>query len=84
MNSRIVQFLGRISYSFYLVNWLALMGTSTVILRTHFADIYGGYSALILGMICSIMLSLILGYLLHLTVEQPATSLSRYLGSKSA
>ncbi|OYY03866.1 MAG: hypothetical protein B7Y73_05760 [Acidocella sp. 35-58-6] len=80
MNSRGVQFLGRISYSFYLINWLCVMGTTQAIIHSGMIAYYGVLPAALLLTAVSTLMSLIGAYWLYVTIEKPAVRLSRYLG----
>ncbi len=80
MNGRGVQFLGRISYSFYLINWLCVMGTTQAIIHSGMIAYYGVLPAALLLTAVSTLMSLIGAYWLYVTIEKPAVRLSRYLG----
>ena len=80
MNSRGVQFLGRISYSLYLINWLCVMICAQAITRSGMIGYYGILPAALLLTAISTLMSLIGAYWLYISVEQPAVRLSRYLG----
>jgi peptidoglycan/LPS O-acetylase OafA/YrhL len=84
MNSRIVQFLGRISYSFYLMNWLSIMVMGSLVIHSAIPERYGVFAAIVVLIFGASTCSIVLGSLLHVAVEQPAVGLSRYLASRSA
>ncbi len=82
MNSRVIQFFGRISYSFYLMNWLAVMGAGALVMRMRLADSQGAFAAVLIAACGSVLAGIGLGYLLHIMVERPSVAWSRYLGTK--
>jgi len=79
MNLRLVQFLGRISYSFYLLNWLAVAGIGGLLMHSALPAQAGMLPCVLLLTFLSTLLSVLLGYLLHICVERPATALSRHV-----
>jgi peptidoglycan/LPS O-acetylase OafA/YrhL len=82
MNGRVIQFLGRISYSFYLMNWLVVMGAGALVMRLRLSDSHGAFTAVLIAAGASVLAGIGLGYLLHIMVERPSVALSRYLGTK--
>jgi peptidoglycan/LPS O-acetylase OafA/YrhL len=84
MNGRTIQFLGRISYSFYLMNWLSVMVIGSLVIHSEIPGRYGVFAAILVltGGACAC--NIVLGSLLHILVEQPSVGLSRYLASRSA
>jgi peptidoglycan/LPS O-acetylase OafA/YrhL len=77
-----VQFLGRISYSFYLINWFVIRGIGGLALSSHLAQRVGIPAAVVLITCLSIIAGLAAAYLLHIVVEKPSVALSRALGRK--
>jgi peptidoglycan/LPS O-acetylase OafA/YrhL len=82
MNSPVVQFFGRISYSFYLMSWLTITAIGELILRTDSITRHGAAAILLAALPCCTLIGIGLAYLLHIAVEQPSVALSRYLGMK--
>lgn len=79
-----VQFLGRISYSFYLINWLFVRAVGDVALKSDFAARFGLANAVLLITALSTIACLAGAVLLHIAVEKPSVALSRALGAKRA
>jgi peptidoglycan/LPS O-acetylase OafA/YrhL len=84
MNSWIIQFFGRISYSFYLMNWLSVMAIGSLVIHSEIPGRYGVFAAILVLTGCSCACNIVLGSLLHIMVEKPSVGLSRYLASRSA
>src|SRR6516165_845936 len=82
MNSPAVQFFGRISYSFYLMSWLTVMGLGGLTLPTDAITRHGLTAILLAALPCCTIAGIGLAYMLHVAVEQPSVALSRYLGMK--
>ncbi len=79
-----VQFLGRLSYSFYLIDWLAVRTAGSAVLYLGIAPRYGLGAALAVITVVSTAAGLCMASVLHVAVEQPAVALSRYLGRRAA
>jgi peptidoglycan/LPS O-acetylase OafA/YrhL len=75
-----VQFLGRISYSVYLISWLAALGLGQSMLMHNLPARIGLLACLALLILGSAGLALLLGLALHTAVERPAVAWSRRLG----
>lgn len=82
MNSPVVQFFGRISYSFYLMSWLTIIAVGELILRTDSITRHGAAAILLTVLPCCTLTAIGLAYLLHIAIEQPSVALSRHLGTK--
>ena len=82
MDSRAIQFLGRISYSFYLVSWLSIVTVGGLISNSAMVAHHGDIFTLCVGVPCVTAAGVALAYLLHVAVERPSVALSRYLGAK--
>jgi peptidoglycan/LPS O-acetylase OafA/YrhL len=84
MRSRLIQFFGRISYSFYLINWLAVMSVGGLILRSRVIDQLGAFTTIWLVMLGSFAVNIVLSYVLHVLAERPSVALSRKLAAPRA
>jgi peptidoglycan/LPS O-acetylase OafA/YrhL len=84
MNSRIVQFFGRISYSFYLMNWLSVMAIGSLVIHSGIAEHDGVFAAILILTGGAAACNIVLGLFLHVVAEQPAVGLSRHLAGRSA
>lgn len=82
MNSPVVQFFGRISYSFYLMSWLTIIAIGELILRTNSLTRHGAATILLAALPCCTLTAIGLAWLLHVAIEQPSVALSRHLGTK--
>lgn len=76
---RWLQYLGRTSYSLYLVHWMA--GIATLIIVQRFGD--GSPTALVAGVVMALVVSLIAADLLNRAVEGPAARLAHRLRPKA-
>jgi peptidoglycan/LPS O-acetylase OafA/YrhL len=74
-----VQFLGRISYSIYLISWLAALALGQLMLGHDLPGRIGLPACLALLILGSAVLALLLGLALHNAVERPAVAWSRRL-----
>ena len=75
-----VQFLGRISYSLYLIHWLAVRWLGQAMLASHLAVQIGVATCVMLLVPAAAGLSVLFAMALHAVAERPATSWSRRLG----
>ncbi len=84
MQHKVMQFLGRISYSFYLIDWVAVRATGSVVLYLGIAQRDGVAAAVFIVTVVATAAGLAAAYLLHVAVEQPAVAFSRFLGKQAA
>ncbi len=80
MNGRPIQFLGRISYSFYLTNWLVVMVAGHLVLYYGCPARIGPFFSIMIITASVILIGIPVSALFHLAVERPSVALSRYLG----
>lgn len=80
MASAPVQWLGRLSYSLYLINWLAIRGLGQAMLGLHLPQRIGLAACLAVLALGGTALTLALAVLLRGAVERPAVAWSRRLG----
>jgi peptidoglycan/LPS O-acetylase OafA/YrhL len=80
MCSAPIQFLGRISYSVYLANWLAIHTLGQIMLARNLPGSIGLAATVTLLTLTTVLLLLPLGWVLHALVERPAVAWSRRHG----
>ncbi len=77
---RVIQYLGRISYSIYLSHWPVLVGVHLALARFGFLPGDRGHLALLLAV--ALPLTLAVSAILYHTIEKPGIALGRKLGGR--
>ncbi|MDE8348398.1 MAG: acyltransferase [Acidocella sp.] len=80
LNTRSLQFLGRISYSFYLMNWVFVIGTAQVLMQTRMVTYIGALGTGLLLTFISTILNLYAANWFYIAIERQAVRWSRYFG----
>ncbi|MFE3894650.1 MULTISPECIES: acyltransferase family protein [unclassified Priestia] len=75
----ILSFLGKISYSVYLLHPIFALAVYDQLIETGFAKVVGSYSIILLSIICALIAATISYY----AIEKPMVNLGRFLSKKS-
>ena len=83
LNSKLIQYLGKISYALYLVHIPIICSVGCQIFLLCFKDWHYSYSnsALIASLAVGLT-SIAIAHLLRLSVDEPAIRLGRWIGAK--
>lgn len=74
----ILSFLGKISYSVYLLHPIFALAVYDQLIKTEFGKIVGSYSIIVLAIICALISATIFYY----AIERPMVNLGRFLTKK--
>ncbi len=81
LTSRPIQFVGMISYSYYLINYLFILIFGIIFMRYNIQEEVGHLPSTIILAISSFLATIPISYLFFLAIEKPSVAFSRRLGA---